>query len=103
MTRGHFGNHAEKWHLRAYGTFGLPLAFRSEGGDSSKTFWAGAKDGQEGWVCERCGSAILAEPLPAESDDRWVCPACGEVVPGKFDSCWKCQHRRPPPEEIVRP
>ena len=34
----------------------------------------------------------LQEP---QAGADWVCPGCQEVVPGSFDSCWKCETVRP--------
>ncbi|MHC4472073.1 MAG: hypothetical protein ACYTDY_04690 [Planctomycetota bacterium] len=94
MVRGRFGSHGQAWHVQAYGPFGLPLAFAPEAGEPTTCF-SGTRDGQDGLVCERCRSVILVEPPPEEVGEDWECPACGRIVPGKFDTCWYCQQRRP--------
>ena len=93
MVRGRFGNHSEGGHVPAFGSFGLPLAFSPEDdGEPARTLWMGDRDGMEGHACPDCGTVLLPEPPRGED---WRCPACGEMVPDKFDICWKCQHRRP--------
>ncbi len=40
---------------------------------------------------------LAAEKQRAESSagTEWKCAQCGEMVPGNFDSCWKCDALRP--------
>jgi hypothetical protein len=41
--------------------------------------------------------AMIAEHLnaPVSQAVDWTCPQCHELVPGTFDSCWKCETIRP--------
>ncbi len=99
MIRGRFGDHPERWLSGAYGPFGIPLLFEpaeAEGKDRVPIpCFAGGPEGQDGWCCPACRTAVLLEAPPAETGEEWICPVCKETVPGKLDRCWKCQHPRP--------
>jgi hypothetical protein len=96
MRPGRFASHGEKWHQQVFGPFGLALAFTASGGvGDDRAFWLGDRSGVDGHACEACGTVVLVEPPREEGREDWTCPACGETVPGKFDTCWRCQHRRP--------
>ena len=95
MRSGRFGSHEERWHPQAFGPFGLSLAFSPEIEGESRSVWIGDREGADGHVCEGCGTVVLLEPHRPDVPEDWECPACGEMVPGRFDTCWRCQQRRP--------
>jgi predicted RNA-binding Zn-ribbon protein involved in translation (DUF1610 family) len=90
LVEGTFRGHRESYLNRPFGSFGLPLRFATAGGEE-RWVWIGTEDGEAGAVCADCGAVVLAG---READGEWECPACGEMVPERFDTCWKCHSRR---------
>jgi predicted RNA-binding Zn-ribbon protein involved in translation (DUF1610 family) len=93
MTAGRLRSQIEAHLVRAFGPFGLPVAFRGDGEDGARRLFLGDAGGADAAVCDACGTLVV--PVEEDPREEWVCPACGVIVPGRFDTCWKCSSRRP--------
>jgi putative signal transducing protein len=37
----------------------------------------------------------VLQSIKEDGGPDWICSQCKEMVPGSFDSCWKCQAAKP--------